>query len=107
MSWGMSKSIAFPPVPPGHDLQACPSPARWQPRPPGEFRRVMEIDVPAALEKLAVRLAGEGAKLVQAQRLSGGASMHTWAFDIDTPDGREALILRRRAAPFDPDNARS
>jgi aminoglycoside phosphotransferase (APT) family kinase protein len=67
----------------------------------------MEIDVPAALEKLAVRLGGEGTKLVRAQRLSGGASMHTWAFDIENGAGREALILRRRAAPFDPENARS
>jgi aminoglycoside phosphotransferase (APT) family kinase protein len=67
----------------------------------------MEIDVPAALERLAVRLGGEGTALVEAQRLSGGASMHTWAFSIDGPGGREALILRRRAAPFDPQNARS
>ena len=67
----------------------------------------MEIDVPAALEKLAVRLGGAGTRLVHAQRLSGGASMHTWAFDLEGPAGREALILRRRAVPFDPDNARS
>lgn len=67
----------------------------------------MEIDVPAALEKLAVRLGGEGTRLAHAQRLSGGASMHTWAFDLEGPAGREPLILRRRAVPFDPQNARS
>ncbi|HEY8571053.1 phosphotransferase family protein [Phenylobacterium sp.] len=67
----------------------------------------MNPDVPELLGKLAARLGGEGTRLVSAQRLSGGASMHTWAFDLEGPAGREALILRRRAAPFDPDTARS
>ncbi|HEX3701639.1 MAG TPA: phosphotransferase family protein [Phenylobacterium sp.] len=72
----------------------------------------MDVDVPAALPKLAVRLGGAGARAVDAQRLSGGASMETWAFAIEGPPksnggGREELILRRRAAPFDPETSRS
>jgi aminoglycoside phosphotransferase (APT) family kinase protein len=67
----------------------------------------MTVDVPSALEKLAVRLGGEGAVLASAERLSGGASMETWAFAVEGPAGREDLILRRRSAPFDPENARS
>ena len=67
----------------------------------------MTVDVPSALEKLAHRLGGEGAVLASAERLSGGASMETWAFALVSPAGREDLILRRRSAPFDPENARS
>ena len=67
----------------------------------------MEVDVRAALERLAIRLGGEGAKLTAAQRLSGGASMETWAFGFDGTAGAEDLILRRRSVPFDPDTARS
>jgi aminoglycoside phosphotransferase (APT) family kinase protein len=67
----------------------------------------MTVDVPSSLEKLARRLGGEGAVLDAAQRLSGGASMETWAFAIVGRAGREELILRRRSAPFDPDTARS
>jgi aminoglycoside phosphotransferase (APT) family kinase protein len=67
----------------------------------------MTVDVPSSLEKLARRLGGEAATLDAAQRLSGGASMETWAFAVDGPAGREELILRRRSAPFDPDTARS
>ena len=67
----------------------------------------MSLDVPTALSKLAVRLAGKGARAVEAQRLTGGASMETWAFVIESPKGREELILRRRSAPFDPESSRS
>ncbi|MFL5294764.1 MAG: phosphotransferase family protein [Phenylobacterium sp.] len=67
----------------------------------------MTVDVAAGLAKLAVRLGGQGARLDGAQRLSGGASMETWAFAIVTGGGREDLILRRRSAPFDPETARS
>lgn len=67
----------------------------------------MSIDVPAALSKLAARLSGEGARAVDCQRLSGGASMETWAFVIESPRGREEMILRRRSGPFDPETARS
>ncbi|THD77643.1 MAG: phosphotransferase family protein [Phenylobacterium sp.] len=67
----------------------------------------MTVDVPAALSKLAVRLAGTRARAVDAQRLSGGASMETWAFAVEGPRGREELILRRRATAFDPETSRS
>ena len=67
----------------------------------------MELDVRAALERLALRLGGAGAKLSEAQRLSGGASMETWAFGFDGTEGPERLILRRRSAPFDEETARS
>jgi aminoglycoside phosphotransferase (APT) family kinase protein len=67
----------------------------------------MAVDVPAALSRLAIRLAGEGARVEGALRLTGGASMETWAFDICAPKGRQALILRRRAGAFDADNSRS
>lgn len=67
----------------------------------------MDSPVEAGLERLAVRLGGAGAKLAQAQRLSGGASMETWAFVVEGPGGREDLVLRRRSAPFDEETARS
>jgi aminoglycoside phosphotransferase (APT) family kinase protein len=67
----------------------------------------MTLDVPAALSKLAVRLAGKGARAVDAQRLTGGASMETWAFAVESAKGRDELILRRRSAPFDPESSRS
>lgn len=67
----------------------------------------MEVDVRAGLQKLAERLSGEGAKVTEAQRLSGGASMETWAFSFDGKDGPERLILRRRAVAFDEETARS
>ncbi|MGA0604578.1 phosphotransferase family protein [Phenylobacterium sp. VNQ135] len=67
----------------------------------------MEVDVRAALDRLAVRLEGKGARVVQAGRLSGGASMETWAFEVEGPRATDRMIMRRRTAPFDPDNARS
>ncbi len=68
---------------------------------------VTEVDVRAGLERLAKRLGGAGAGLTEAQRLSGGASMETWAFGFDGQGGPERLILRRRSVPFDPETARS
>ena len=68
----------------------------------------MTVDVLAALPALAQRLGGEDAVLAAAERLSGGASMETWAFAVETLNGaRRDLILRRRSAPFDPDTSRS
>lgn len=65
------------------------------------------MDVRQALEKLAVRLAGEGARVTEAQRLTGGASMETWAFAVEAPGGRQELILRRRTTAMDPESSRS
>jgi aminoglycoside phosphotransferase (APT) family kinase protein len=67
----------------------------------------MTVDVRAGLEHLAQRLGGGGARLTEAQRLSGGASMETWAFGFEGKDGPESLILRRRSVPFDPENGRA
>ena len=51
------------------------------------------MDVAAALDRLAPRLSPTATRAANARRLSGGASLETWAFDLDdeTP-----LILRRR-----------
>lgn len=53
------------------------------------------MNVPAALDRLAPRLSPTAAKVISPRRLSGGASLETWAFDLndETP-----LILRRRSA---------
>jgi aminoglycoside phosphotransferase (APT) family kinase protein len=51
------------------------------------------MDVPAALSALAPRLSTGAMTATNVRRLSGGASLETWAFDLD--DGT-ALILRRR-----------
>lgn len=51
------------------------------------------MDVAAALDHLASRLSPTATGAVNARRLSGGASLETWAFDLD--DGTP-LILRRR-----------
>jgi len=67
----------------------------------------MTVDVRAGLETLAKRLGGAGASVTEAQRLSGGASMETWAFSFSGDGGDERLILRRRSVPFDEENARS
>lgn len=67
----------------------------------------MTIDVLAALPRLARRLGGEAAVLGGAERLSGGASMETWAFSVEAAGRRRELILRRRSAPFDPAASRS
>ncbi|THD58107.1 phosphotransferase family protein [Phenylobacterium sp.] len=68
----------------------------------------MSVDVLAVLPALARRLGGEDAVLAAAERLSGGASMETWAFSMEIPGQRRRdLILRRRSAPFDPDASRS
>ncbi|MBO9710184.1 MAG: phosphotransferase family protein [Caulobacter sp.] len=51
------------------------------------------MDIPAALSALARRLSPNATRALDARRLSGGASLETWTFDLD--DGT-ALILRRR-----------
>src|SRR5690349_19888421 len=67
----------------------------------------MTVDVRAGLDRLAVRLGGEGAKVTEAQRLSGGASMETYGYSFEGPRGAERLIVRRRNVPFDPENGRA
>ena len=66
----------------------------------------MILETREVLSRLAERLGGEGARLAAAERLSGGASLETWAFAIEADGRREELILRRRSAPVDPSAAR-
>jgi aminoglycoside phosphotransferase (APT) family kinase protein len=49
----------------------------------------------AALRAMAARRFGTGAKVVNLERLSGGASQELWSFDVETGDERRELILRR------------
>lgn len=65
----------------------------------------MEVDIAQALARLAPALGGTGVE--GAQRLSGGASMETWAFTLTGPDGPHEMILRRRPGPFDEETSRS
>ncbi len=65
----------------------------------------MEVDIPAALNALAPKLGGTGVE--KAQRLTGGASMETWAFTLVGGGEPRPLILRRRAVPMDPETSRS
>jgi aminoglycoside phosphotransferase (APT) family kinase protein len=83
------------------------SPADHQVQVSSRFRHVMEDPIAQALERLAPKLGGEGAVLEGLQRLSGGASMETWAFAAVGPAGRRELILRRRPVAVDPETARS
>ena len=67
----------------------------------------MEVDIAETLAGLAPKLGGAGAWVQEAQRLSGGASMETWAFAVANDAGREEMILRRRPGPFDEETSRS
>ena len=49
----------------------------------------------AALADSAQDSVGKSASIVGLQRLSGGANMETWSFDLVTEGATEALILRR------------
>jgi aminoglycoside phosphotransferase (APT) family kinase protein len=51
--------------------------------------------VAAALQRLAMQWAPNGAGIDALQRLSGGASQQTWAFDLCDRGGTVPLILRR------------
>ncbi|CAN5694152.1 phosphotransferase family protein [soil metagenome] len=65
----------------------------------------MEVDIVQALARLAPTLGGTGVEAVQ--RLSGGASMETWAFTLTGDVGPREMILRRRPGPFDEETSRS
>lgn len=65
----------------------------------------MSHDILEALSRLAPRLGGAGACLSEAQRLSGGASMETWAFALTGPAGCRDFVLRRRVTPLDEKNS--
>lgn len=52
-------------------------------------------DIEKALTEWAGKHYGAGAEITSLQRLSGGASQETWAFNAGLPDQPERLILRR------------
>src|SRR5262245_8276801 len=57
----------------------------------------MSTDPRSELTRLAQRLHGAEASVVDATRLSSGASLETWSFDVAAGSDRHAYILRRRA----------
>ncbi len=66
----------------------------------------MEVDILGHLQALAPKLGGTGVEGVQ--RLSGGASMETWAFTlVGGAPGPAEMILRRRSGPFNAAESRS
>jgi aminoglycoside phosphotransferase (APT) family kinase protein len=52
-------------------------------------------EIGPGLSLMAARRFGEGARVVDLSRLSGGASQELWSFDVETPSHRHELILRR------------
>ncbi len=54
-------------------------------------------DVAAALQRALSRHFGRSGEVVGLQRLTGGATKQTWAFDWQGPDLRRALILQQTA----------
>ncbi|WP_176594019.1 phosphotransferase family protein [Sphingobium sp. EM0848] len=54
-----------------------------------------------ALDRLGPVMAPDDGRILQLGRLTGGASLETWAFDLATADGLRPLILRRRDAVED------
>ncbi len=56
----------------------------------------MSADLAAALENVLRSVLGE-VTVENLQRLTGGASRTTWAFDAAGDDGRRGLILRTGA----------
>lgn len=68
----------------------------------------MEDDIFKGLSRLAPSLAPGGEAVEDLQRLSGGASMETWAFAVTGKGPRAELILRRRpGGPIDEEASRS
>ncbi len=53
------------------------------------------LDPGPALTALAPRLAPSATGIAGLRPLSGGATQELWRFDLDSPDGPEALVLRR------------
>ncbi len=54
--------------------------------------------VAKALNRLGPEIAPDGGIISGLNRLTGGASLETWAFDVSTAAGQRPLILRRRNA---------
>lgn len=60
-----------------------------------------------ALSRLAPVWAGEGTRVENLERLSGGASMETWAFSVVGEGKQEEFVLRRRPVSVAEEDARS
>jgi aminoglycoside phosphotransferase (APT) family kinase protein len=56
----------------------------------------MSADIEIKLAQLAQRLHGAAVTMSGLTRLSGGANLETWAFDVQARDQAHAYILRRR-----------
>ena len=67
----------------------------------------MEVDIASALDRLAPALGGDGAGITDLRRLSGGASMETWAFVVVSREARKPMVLRRRPIAIDEETSRS
>ena len=59
-----------------------------------------EAGLKAGLEAVVRQRYGEAARLVDLERLSGGASQELWSFDVETGGARTPLILRRNPGGF-------
>jgi len=63
--------------------------------------RLTSDEIAERLTALAPRLAPGATTIAALVRLTGGASMETWAFDAVGDTGSTPLILRRRTTPID------
>jgi aminoglycoside phosphotransferase (APT) family kinase protein len=66
----------------------------------GQMHPAAQVDEASMAERLLLALQGgaidaASARITALQRLSGGANMETWSFDLSTADHTEQLILRR------------
>ena len=59
-----------------------------------------ETGLAAGLDAVVRRRFGEAARMVDLERLSGGASQELWSFDVETGARRLPLILRRNPGGF-------
>jgi aminoglycoside phosphotransferase (APT) family kinase protein len=59
-----------------------------------------ETGLAAGLDAVVRRRFGEAARMVDLERLSGGASQELWSFDVETGRQRIPLILRRNPGGF-------
>lgn len=63
--------------------------------------RLGKDGIAARLTRIAPRLAPGGTRIDALERLTGGASMETWAFSVIGGAAPAELILRRRTAPME------
>ena len=56
-----------------------------------------DVHITTSLQRIAAAIVPGGGRIERVQRLSGGASQQTWAFDVRADAGCTPLILRRAA----------